>query len=76
MTSGQADAGLVYRTDVRAAGDRVTAVPLPEAAGMPNIYRIAVLEDSHDLGLASRFVDFVTAPAGRRILTSAGFGDP
>jgi len=76
VTSGQADAGLVYRTDVRAAGDRVTAVPLPEAAGMPNIYRIAVLEDSHDLGLASRFVDFVTAPAGRRILTSAGFGDP
>jgi molybdate transport system substrate-binding protein len=76
VTSGQADAGLVYRTDARAAGDRVAAVPLPEAAGMPNIYRIAVLKDSHDLGLASRFVEFVTAPAGRRILTSAGFGDP
>ena len=76
VTSGQADAGLVYLTDARAAGDRVTAVPLPEAAGMPNIYRIAVLKDSDDAVLASRFVDFVTAPAGRRILTSAGFGDP
>ena len=76
VASGQADAGLVYLTDARAAGGAVTAVPLPEAAGMPNIYRIAVLKTSRDAALARRFVDFVTGPTGRRALAAAGFGEP
>ena len=76
VTSGQADAGLVYVTDARAAGAAVTAVALPEASDLVNGYRIAVLKGSPNPDLASRFVDLVTGPTGRRVLAAAGFGTP
>lgn len=76
VVTGQADAGLVYVTDARAAGDHVTAVPLPESSAAPNTYRIAVTRDAADPVRAARFVDLVTGPAGRDVLRRAGFGDP
>ncbi len=76
VTSGQADAGIVYVTDARSAGDKVGTVGFPEAAGAVNTYEIAVLKDSADAGLAEKFVDLVTGPAGRQALRSAGFGPP
>lgn len=50
VETGQADAGLVYITDVMAAGDKVTGVPFPESAGAINAYPIAVLKEpkSHE----------------------------
>ena len=76
VTSGQADAGLVYRTDARAAGDKVSTVTFPEAAGAVNTYQIAVLKDAREPSLAGRFVDLVTGPAGRQVFDAAGFGKP
>ena len=76
VTSGQADAGLVYVTDARSAGDKVTTVAFPEAAAAVNLYQIAVLKDSNDAALAHRFVDLVTGPAGQQALRAAGFGQP
>lgn len=76
VTSGQADAGLVYVTDARAAGDRVTAVEFPEAESAPNTYQIAVLRTARDAALARDFVDLVTGAQGRQVLTAAGFGAP
>jgi molybdate transport system substrate-binding protein len=76
VTSGQADAGLVYVTDARSAGDRVSTVAFPEAAAAVNTYQIAVLKDSNDAALAHRFVDLVTGPAGQQALRAAGFGQP
>lgn len=76
VTSGQADAGIVYVTDARDAGSRVTAVPVPEAADVVNVYPIAALKDSSQRDLAQSFVDAVTGEAGRRVLTAAGFGQP
>ncbi|WP_432507139.1 molybdate ABC transporter substrate-binding protein [Kineococcus arenarius] len=76
VTSGQADAGLVYATDVARAGDAVTAVPFPEAAGAVNTYPVAALRDAADPALAAQFVDAVTGPAGRQALLAAGFGVP
>ncbi|MGI9123498.1 MAG: molybdate ABC transporter substrate-binding protein [Mycobacterium sp.] len=76
VTSGQADAGVVYRTDALAAGGAVTAVAFPEAAGAVNVYRIAVLKGPHNPDLAQRFVDLVTGPAGQQVLAEAGFGKP
>src|SRR4029079_15497337 len=46
VTSGEADAGVVYRTDVRTAGDKVLGVPFPESSGAVNVYPIAVLAGS------------------------------
>lgn len=76
VVNGQADAGVVYATDARSAGRAVTAVPVPQAAGAPNTYPIAVLEQSTDLELAERFADLVTGEAGQRILAATGFGKP
>ncbi|MGV0849742.1 molybdate ABC transporter substrate-binding protein [Mycolicibacterium phlei] len=76
VTTGQADAGLVYVTDARGAGDQVTSVPFPEAAGAVNTYPIAVLEDSANPELARRFLDFVTGETGQKVLGDAGFSMP
>ncbi len=76
ITSGQADAGLVYATDARAAGDNVTAVPFPESADSVNTYPIAVLEDSQNPAAAQMFVDYVAGAEGRKILADAGFDAP
>ena len=76
VTSGQADAGLVYVTDVAAAGDKVLAVSFPEAAGAVNTYPIATLAHAGNAALAGKFVELVTGPAGQEILTKAGFGKP
>ncbi|MGY4648207.1 molybdate ABC transporter substrate-binding protein [Mycobacterium sp. URHB0021] len=76
VTSGEADAGLVYVTDARGAGDKVTAVAFPESADAVNTYPIAVLQQSKTPELARKFVDLVTAEAGKKVLTAAGFAKP
>ncbi len=76
ITSGQADAGLVYVTDTAGAADKVLAVSFPEAAGAVNTYPIATLAHAGNPTLAGKFVDLVTGPAGQEILTKAGFGKP
>jgi molybdate transport system substrate-binding protein len=76
VTTGQADAGLVYVTDARGAGDKVTAVPFPESAGAVNTYPIAVLKQSKIPGLARKFLDLVTGEAGQKVLSAAGFAKP
>lgn len=76
ITSGQADAGLVYVTDAAQAGDKVTAIPFPESGGAVNTYPIAVLKDSTNPEAAQTFVELVTGPAGREVLAAAGFAAP
>jgi molybdate transport system substrate-binding protein len=76
VVTGQADAGLVYVTDARAAGASVTAVAFPESARASNTYPIAVLTDAQNPELAQKFVDLVTGAAGQKILTAAGFAQP
>jgi molybdate transport system substrate-binding protein len=76
VTTGQADAGLVYVTDAKGAGDKVTAVPFPESANAVNTYPIAVLKQAKNTDLASKFVDLVTAEGGQEILSQAGFAKP
>jgi molybdate transport system substrate-binding protein len=76
VTSGQADAGLVYRTDAISAGAKVSTVEFPEAAGAVNSYPIAVLKTAADADAARRFVDLVTGDTGQKILQQAGFAKP
>lgn len=76
VTSGQADAGVVYRTDALLAGAKVTTVEFPEAVDAVNRYPIAVLKTAADAGAAHRFVDLVTSEVGQRILAQAGFAKP
>ena len=76
VTTGQADAGLVYVTDAAGAGDKVTAVAFPESSGAVNTYPIAVLKQSTDAALAHKFVELVTGEAGQKELAKAGFAKP
>jgi molybdate transport system substrate-binding protein len=76
VTTGQADAGLVYVTDAKGAGDKVTEVPFPESAEAVNTYPLAVLKESADADLAQKFVDLVTGEAGQKVLNAAGFAKP
>lgn len=78
VTSGEADAGLVYVTDVQGAGDTVTGVPFPEAQQVVNVYPIAPTRygQTDHKELAQQFVDFVTGANGQKVLQDAGFGAP
>lgn len=76
VTSGEADAGLVYRTDVLGAGDAVEGVEFPEATSVVNTYPIVVVKGSSDADLAREFVDLVLGDTGQKVLSDAGFGHP
>lgn len=76
ITSGQADAGLVYVTDAAGAGDKVDTVAFPESGDAVNTYPIAVLKDAANPQAAQAFVELVTSPSGQDVLTAAGFAAP
>ena len=73
---GEVDAGLVYATDVRAAGDTVRGVAIPADQNRSTTYPIATVTDSGRGGAAQELVDLVLSPTGARILGDAGFGRP
>ncbi len=76
VVSGQADAGLVYATDARSAGDAVEVLEVPEAARAVNRYPAAVLADAAEPAAARQFLELVTGERGREALAAAGFGAP
>jgi molybdate transport system substrate-binding protein len=73
---GEADAGIVYATDVRAAGPDADGVEIPVDLNVVATYPIAVPAGSPNQGAAAAFVDFVLSPEGQAILASFGFGSP
>lgn len=75
VRTGQADAGLVYVTDVAAHEDELDAVALPEAAAAANPYAAVVVPGGEE-DAAAAFAELLTGPAGRERLAAAGFGPP
>jgi molybdate transport system substrate-binding protein len=73
---GEVDAGLVYLSDVNAAGDSILAYAFSEAARAVNRYPVAVLSTSPDRAAARAFVDLVLSDEGQQILADAGFLPP
>ncbi len=76
VKSGEADAGLVYATDVRAAGDAVTGIEIDGADAATNVYPITTLTASKNPKAAEAFVEFVLSAAGQKVLQGLGFGAP
>lgn len=76
VEQGEADVGLVYVTDVRAAGDQVHGVVIPDNLNASTEYPIATLKDAPNPDLAQAWVDYVLSAAGRRVLTADGFKAP
>jgi len=73
---GEADAGIVYVTDVKAAGAKVAGVVIPKDQNVTTTYPIAPIASSTDAATAKAFVDFVLSPAGQQVLAAAGFTSP
>jgi molybdate transport system substrate-binding protein len=73
---GEVDAGLVYVSDVHAAGDKVLAFGFSESSGAINRYPIAALTDAPNPAAAQAFADLVLSEAGQHILRDAGFLEP
>jgi molybdate transport system substrate-binding protein len=72
----EADAAVVYKTDVKAAGDKVAGVEFPESAKAINDYPIALLKDAPNAEAAKAFIELVKSAEGQKVLTAAGFLKP
>jgi molybdate transport system substrate-binding protein len=76
VEAGELDAGIVYVSDVVAAGDGVVGVPIPDDRNVVADYPIAALTEAADAATAQAFVDYVLSDAGQEILESYGFSAP
>jgi len=76
VAMGEADAGVVYVTDVRAAGTKITGVDIPESSNVIARYPIALLKNGPNATTAAAFVAFATSSEGQRLLMSFGFLAP
>lgn len=75
VAAGEADAGLVYATDVIGNADVVSIVPAG-AADVVNTYPVVALTGASNSAAAAAFVAFVTGEKGQTILANLGFGAP
>ena len=73
---GEADAGIVYVTDVKAAGDKVVGVQIPTDQNVTTTYPIATITSSKNAATAAAFMAYVLSPEGQKVLADAGFSAP
>lgn len=73
---GEVDAGVVYVTDVQAAGPNVKGIKIPTFLNASTSYPIATLTKAPNQSTATAFTSYVLSPAGARVLFAAGFAKP
>ncbi|MFF0739730.1 molybdate ABC transporter substrate-binding protein [Streptomyces sp. NPDC004111] len=73
---GEADAGLVYKTDAATATDKVDAVDIPDAQNAVASYPAATLRTTKNEKAAAEFVKWLSGPEAQKILRDAGFQQP
>jgi molybdate transport system substrate-binding protein len=76
VTAGEADAGIVYRTDVLAAGAKADGVEIPSDVNVVATYPIAATVGAPNPSGAAAFDAFVLSPAGQQVLRTYGFAAP
>jgi molybdate transport system substrate-binding protein len=76
VAAGEADAGIVYRTDVLAAQEHGDGVDIPPDLNVVAEYPLVVTKDAPNPVLANDFVDFVLGEQAQQILDTYGFGAP
>ena len=72
----EADAAVVYKTDVKAAGSKVQGVEFPESANAINDYPITLVKNARDSVAAKAFIALVQSSEGQKVLSEAGFLKP
>jgi molybdate transport system substrate-binding protein len=73
LALGEADAGVVYRTDAQAAKDKVSIVSIPPAYNVMAKYPVAVTKHAPHADLGRAFVELLFSPEGARTLVENGF---
>ena len=73
VTAGEADAGIVYSTDVKAAGDKAEGVRIADELNVIATYPIATTKAAPNAAAAAAFVNFVAGPDGQAIIAKYGF---
>lgn len=76
VTTGEADAGIVFVTDVIAAGDLADGVEIPAEINVISNFPIVVTKAAPNAAAAQAFIDFVASAEGQAILASYGFLAP
>jgi molybdate transport system substrate-binding protein len=76
VSLGEADAGIVYVTDVTAGGDKVEGVDIPNSQNVVATYPIATVKASTHQSQAQSFMNMVTSDQGQQVLKSFGFLPP
>jgi molybdate transport system substrate-binding protein len=74
VAGGEADAGIVYHSEVVAADGEVDGVEIPSDFNILAEYPIGIISTSDNKELARGFIDFLLSPDGRAILSQYGFG--
>jgi molybdate transport system substrate-binding protein len=74
VSLGEADAGIVYRTDARSAGEKVQVISIPPELNVVAEYPMATTTKPPAPELARAWVEMVTSPGGQQILGDHGFG--
>ncbi|MFJ4777773.1 molybdate ABC transporter substrate-binding protein [Streptomyces sp. NPDC088762] len=73
---GEADAGLVYKTDSAKSGDKVAAVDIPDDQNVVASYPAATLKQSKNAAAAAAFLAWLSTPEAQKIFQEAGFQQP
>jgi molybdate transport system substrate-binding protein len=76
VETDEVDAGVVYLTDVRSAGSKVTGIPIDSSVNAATDYPIAALTGARNPAGAAAFVSYVLSAAGQQVLTADGFEQP
>jgi molybdate transport system substrate-binding protein len=76
ISLGEADAGIVYVTDVKAGGDKIAGVSIPADDNEVADYPIVELKEAPNGSAAAAFIKYVLGPNGEKVLTSFGFLPP
>jgi len=76
VSLGEADAGIVYVTDVKANGTKTTGVPIPDNQNQVTDYPIAEIKGAPNAAAATAFINYVLGADGQAILQSFGFMPP
>ena len=76
VSLGEVDAGIVYLTDVKSAGDKVKGIEIPAEVNASTTYPIAALTKAANPAAAQAFVAYVLSPEGMAVLKAGGFASP
>jgi len=75
-STGEIDVGLVFATDIKAGGDKVQAISIPNGSNVSSEVSAATLKATTNKAAARAFVEFLTSPDGRKLAAAAGFEAP